>query len=243
MSDASSKLPPYSVRVSAKARNIRLKVTVRDGLEVIVPKDYDQDRIPNLLQKKFGWIQAAERRMSEQQKFFIPEPPGDLPTHIVLRALGEDWSVTYRKTKSARIIVTEQDPSRLLVSGNVEDEEGCENALRRWLARKTRTQLAPRLRDFAQNNGFVIRNVTVRGQKTRWASCSKKSTISINYKLLFIHWNLVRYVFLHELCHTRQMNHSRKFWLDLECREPDYRRLDDELRKAWRYVPIWTSNH
>ena len=62
-------------------------------------------------------------------------------------------------------------------------------------------------------------------------------TISLNVRLLFLPEPLVRYVLLHELAHTQKMNHSSFFWAIVQTLEPDYQRLDAELRSAWRAIP------
>lgn len=91
----------------------------------------------------------------------------------------------------------------------------------------------------AKEGGFDLRRVLVKSQRTRWASCSKNKTISLNLKLLFIPADLIRYALIHELCHTERMNHSKEFWAIVRDHEPDFRALDDKLRSAWRYVPAW----
>lgn len=239
--EQSNTLPTYTVRQSARAKSIRLRVTVRNGLEVVVPKNFDQARIPNLLRKKRVWIDVALRRAEEQRAFFEPEPPGTLPQHISLRALGEDWKIEYRETASNRVSAIELENYRLIVRGDIDNASACKAALRRWISRKSRSQLIPWLEEISRVEELSFNKTLIKGQKTRWASCSRHQTISINHKLLFIPWHLVRYVFIHELCHTRQMNHSRKFWTMLSIHEPDYKKLDAELRKAWRYIPVWAE--
>jgi predicted metal-dependent hydrolase len=66
--------------------------------------------------------------------------------------------------------------------------------------------------------------------------------ISLNYKLLFLPPEVVRYVFVHELCHTIHMNHSTAFWNLVAEKEPDYECLDTELQNVWRYVPAWVEH-
>jgi hypothetical protein len=100
-------------------------------------------------------------------------------------------------------------------------------------------QLIPWLRQTSQEIKLPFNRAAVRGQKTLWASCSSKSNISLNFKLLFLPPHLVRYVFIHELCHTIHLNHSRKFWALVAEKEPNYRQYDAELNKAWVYIPEW----
>ena len=87
---------------------------------------------------------------------------------------------------------------------------------------------------------------TVRWQKTRWGSCSRRvgapePHLSLNAGLLFLPPHLVRYVILHELCHASRMDHSPEFWRRLESIEPAAQTLRSELRSAWRFVPAWTA--
>jgi predicted metal-dependent hydrolase len=79
----------------------------------------------------------------------------------------------------------------------------------------------------------------IRGQSGRWGSCSSNKTLSLNYKLLFLEPELVRYLIIHELAHTRHMNHSARFWRTVGEFEPRYKELDQEIGESWRDVPAW----
>ena len=70
-------------------------------------------------------------------------------------------------------------------------------------------------------------------------SCASSGTISLNAGLLFLEAPLVRYLFIHELCHLYSLSHSRRFWSIVEHFEPDYRALDRRLTEAWALVPLW----
>jgi len=80
---------------------------------------------------------------------------------------------------------------------------------------------------------------TIRCQKTRWGSHSKFGTINLNAQLLFVPPQLVRYVFLRELCHSVHLDHSARFWELLAQHEPQTDRLRKDLRASWLYVPGW----
>ena len=81
---------------------------------------------------------------------------------------------------------------------------------------KAKNKLISRLHDLAEKHGFIYNKVTIRNQKTRWGSCSSKDNISLNMKLVLLPDELMDYVILHELVHTRIHDHSKRFWGELD---------------------------
>jgi predicted metal-dependent hydrolase len=75
--------------------------------------------------------------------------------------------------------------------------------------------------------------------RARWGSCSRERVISLNARLLLLSPPLVDYVLVHELCHTRELNHSRKFWRLVALHCPGYLRLRADLRRAGTLLPAW----
>ncbi len=129
----------------------------------------------------------------------------------------------------------------LVLTGATDDEEQCRRALRRWLTAVARREFGPRLQSLSLALELPYRRMQVRAQRTCWGSHSSTGTISINLCLLFVPASVVRYLFVHELCHGRHMNHSASFWRLVRRHEPAYRRLDRELGDAWRNVPGWVG--
>jgi predicted metal-dependent hydrolase len=80
-------------------------------------------------------------------------------------------------------------------------------------ARKT---IISRLKQLSRQYGFTFGKVSIRSQRTRWGSCSGKNNISLNIKLVALPAELLDYVILHELVHTKIHNHSPKFWKELD---------------------------
>ncbi|HXY74030.1 MAG TPA: M48 family metallopeptidase [Dehalococcoidales bacterium] len=76
--------------------------------------------------------------------------------------------------------------------------------------------LVARLHHLAVKHGFEVKRVTVREQKTRWGACSPDNNISLNIKLILLPDDMMDYVILHELVHTRHHNHSKQFWAELD---------------------------
>ena len=165
--------------------------------------------------------------------------PAAFPQTMDLSALGESWAIVYRPVKTRRIALLTEQPGRLTLLGAVADPEACRAVLIRWLKCRTRETLVPWLGRLASQNGFRFSEVLIRGQKTRWASCSVKGTISLSYRLLFLEREWVRCVLLHELCHTVQMDHSPRFWALLSTLEPDCRTIRRRMREGWKRIPSW----
>lgn len=240
----SPELPAYTVRVSDRAKCVRLALSVNKGLEVVIPKNYDHLKIPELIHQKRDWIIRNQRKLDEREAFLQSQAPHELPDVIKLRSLGEEWQIIYNQTvtKFGSITISEQkEQFQLIISGNVTDTEACKTLLKQWLMRKAEKHLFSWLRRVSIQINLPYRTTTIRGQKTLWGSCSSDRNISLNYKLLFLETKVVEYVLIHELCHTIHMNHSAKFWNLVNKFEPNYKTLDESLKQAWQIVPAWVG--
>jgi len=96
---------------------------------------------------------------------------------------------------------------------------------------KARKQLVKRLDELSQTYGFKYNRVFIRNQKTRWGSCSAKNNINLNVNLVRLPDELIDYILLHELAHTRVKTHGRKFWDELNKIVGDAKELDRQLNR------------
>jgi predicted metal-dependent hydrolase len=96
---------------------------------------------------------------------------------------------------------------------------------------KAKTQLTRRLRQLAKHYGFSFNHVFFRNQKTSWGSCSNRNNISLNMKLVKLPGELIDYVILHELVHTRVKDHSKAFWAEIDKLVGSGKKMALELRK------------
>lgn len=248
------KVVDYRIRISLRARSLRLTLSPRNGLTVVAPKGYDLRRIPAIVEKKRSWIEGHLRRFAETAEAedrngaaadsnaaSARRPDAALPETLELPALGESWRIGYRPTNTRVVGVIVEEPGLITVYGAVSDHDACREVLRRWLHLRTREELVPWLTRLAGQSAFKFSEARIRGQKTRWASCSSKGTISLSFKLLFLERDWVRCVLLHELCHTVCMNHSPRFWALLCGLEPECRTIHKRMRDGWKRVPPWVE--
>jgi predicted metal-dependent hydrolase len=104
-------------------------------------------------------------------------------------------------------------------------------AVERWYRRAAHAEIAPRLDRACAALGRGYERLSIRGQRTRWASCSRSGTMSFNWRLLLGPEPVLDYVVWHEVCHLQVMDHSPRFWSLLERHCPDYRTQVRWLRR------------
>jgi len=231
----------YSLRVSARGRYVRLRVSLRGDLEIVVPKGFDTSKVPQLLERKQQWIRAALKHAELNNDAFERASTWQLPAHIDLPGIGRCWRVMANPTSARRVTIRAAAADCLSISGAIADEQACRAALDRWLMRQGWEHLPPRLQTLSRATGLHYQRAIVRCQRTRWGSCSRRGSISLNVKLLFLPPELLDYVMIHELCHTVEMNHSPRYWDVVRQHRSDCRALDRRLRDGWKAVPRWAS--
>ena len=219
----------FAVRVSPRARRLTARVHVGGRVEIVVPIGVKAHTVREFVQRFMPWI---DRKVAAMQYFAAPCER--VPGSIEFAFTGEKFSVEWRSLAERG---HEQTSNRLVVQAP--DERGARLQLQRWLKGAAYERLAPRLLELATELNCSVSRVSIRSQRTRWGSCSTRGTVSLNCSLLFLETEVVRYLFVHELAHTRHMNHSANFWRLVEKIEPDYRRLDRDLLAGWRTVPGW----
>lgn len=228
--------PPYTLRRSKRARHISMKVSEDRGLELVVPYFVSQHEALVFLQDNKHWLEKhadkiiAHRRIVNQQQYVLPNA-------IQLLFAGEDWTVNYIKSDAP--VTLRQNHSVLLFTGSVVDFRDCIPSFKRWLKRRAKVQLTRLIQQLSHHTGLSYSRLSFREQKTVWGTCSEDKDISLNCKLLFLPYPLVRYVLLHELCHTVHLNHSKQFWQLVANYESNYKSLAKSLKDANQFIPGW----
>ncbi len=243
--------PEYTLRVSVRARRVSLRVLPGRGLEVVLPSHVDPACVPDIVQRNRAWIEKALTRMGGSP---LPESSGGVPKGFFLRGGLEYVRVQpHRSLPAAGPAAGENGesgkpggksvPARCLVLPATLHPDLAPHSvlawLREWVREEARRCCFPLLKELADAHGFSFADAHVRFQRGRWGSCSARGALNLNGCLLFLPDVLMRHILLHELCHTREMNHSERFWKLLFAVEPNALELDRTLRTAWRYVPGW----
>lgn len=225
--------PPYQLRHSKRAKRISLRITAMHGLEVIVPIKKKIEVGVTFLNQHRDWVLKQAQKM----QWVFQSDENALPTIIELHAIGKTMEIVYRSIATAQCVSCDIQQNRFIFYGAITDFATCVPFLIHWLKKQAKLFLSDLLKQYADRYALPFKDLSIRAQKTRWGSCNACGDIQLNYKLLFLPIELIHYVLVHELCHTKHLNHSKRFWTMLEKIIPDYRCHVKTLRDADRWIP------
>ena len=114
---------------------------------------------------------------------------------------------------------------------SIESQDYIRNIIEKILRIEAKSYLPKRVDELAKKHNFTYQKLAIKNTKTRWGSCSFKNNINLSLHLMRLREELIDYVILHELVHTKVKNHSREFWTTLDIHCPKSKSLDRELKK------------
>ena len=223
----------WELRVSHRVRHARLQVKPYGGLEVVIPPRFPRHQVPGLVAKHANW---ARRQLARQLQL---RQSARLPEHLHLAFDNSSTPVIYA-TDPLRVNVelcAEQANEKLVI--RADDLRERSHELRRWIRHRAWQSFPALLEKISAQAGLGFNKLSIRSQKTRWGSCTIRGNISLNDQLLFMPADTVEYLMIHELCHTRHLNHSKAFWSLVEYHCPNYRHHEQHLSKPGNHVPDW----
>lgn len=223
-------VPPVRLRASARARHLQIKVSPLKGIEVIVPRRRTAREVEQFIASHREWIDDAWQRLRRE---YPDAGTVRLPQRIAIPLMDAAWTVRY--TEAGRL----QENAGALVVPHAGDVTATALKLQDWLRKKAREALPRRLERWSVRTGLAPGNIVIRGQATRWGSCSTRGTISLNFRLLFLEKPQIDCLLLHELCHLKHLNHGKRFWGLMEKHMAGARERDRALGEGWKDVPPW----
>jgi predicted metal-dependent hydrolase len=217
------------LRRSTRARRINLRVTSREMAILTLPKCSSWSSGVSFLASHREWLRKKtlgfpsvtrlDEYFSEGGKVWLNESP---------RAL--EWN------QSEVLLRNSASIGQKVIFLNLRGEGDLEVELMKTCSMLAKKNLPVRLAKLSAAHGLEWNKYRVGNQKSRWGSCSNTGTISLNWRLILLPYELGNYVLCHELAHLKHMNHSAEFWDLLERLVPSSKKLDLELKKLSRAV-------
>ncbi len=206
---------------NTRARRYFLRLHDDGTARVTVPRGGSLTEAQDFAQRNRAWL---ERQL--QQRAARPK-------------ISHEWRIgteIYFRGELVKIVADANDESGMLCLGGervkmVNAEMDLRPALERHLWRLAAQELPPKVLEFARQHQLSVRRISVRNQKSRWGSCSRRGTISLNWRLIQTPAFVRDYILLHELMHLRELNHSPRYWREVERACPDYQTAERWLKQ------------
>lgn len=205
---------------NARARRYILRVDSR-GIRVTVPRGGTRSFAAEFLRRKQAWVASQWERLRAAE---------------TTRAWSDGTPIWYRGTRTPLVIAEGMVRLGEITLKQPGDASRIRPMLQQCMRRLAECELPPLVWRAAERHEVAIRRVSVRNQRTRWGSCSRRGTISLNWRLLQIPESVRDYLVAHELAHVREMNHSQRFWDVVETFFPGWREAEQWLRRHGREV-------
>ncbi len=211
-------LPEKHTLQKKDIKHARIKVTEDGQVRVLVPYSFTEDDISALLSKKSKWI-------AKQQAFFSQKSRIELARNQLL-LFGNRYSYFYDDTYRRKIII-DHGFKTIRAKTDLLDPV----IQKQWYKREAKKYLVARTKELAERLHFKYKAIYIRDQRTKLGNCSEDRNISLNWRLIKAPTLVSDYIIMHELVHTKIMNHSGKFWTLLKSLYPDYKDAMNWLEK------------
>ncbi|WOE32130.1 MULTISPECIES: YgjP-like metallopeptidase domain-containing protein [unclassified Acinetobacter] len=220
-------LPHIKIRRHSRAKHLRLRIDI-DQIYLTAPQFCSQRQIQQFIQQSEDWL-ISTWQLQQQKRHDLQH---NLPKYLRLFNQQQPMTIIYQPQKAVfqwhereQILYIRQQQPIL--------------SLKQFVIAYAKIHLPRYLQDISQQIGLKFQQCTIRQVKTRWGSCSRKQDIMLNSALVLCDQDVVKYVCIHELVHTKHFNHGTDFWLEVQRHDLDYKQHHHDLKQY--HLPDWWS--
>jgi hypothetical protein len=210
--------------VFSNRKTLAIRVESSGMVRVLAPYGINHSRINEAIKSRIEWIRKKQKELSNSCVHEVLEDGSKLPI------LGERFTLRLMKAGISNQQKSKLANDELLITTSDLMKDSILKSVTDFYRDKTRDVVVERVKHFSGIVGVEPGKIAVRDQKTRWASCSSKKSLSFNLRCSMLPPELLDYVVIHELCHLLQMDHSKKFWNEVEKIIPEYAKQRTRLK-------------
>lgn len=195
-------MPAITIIRRPRIRYARIRVLDARTVQVTVPKSYRQSEIERLLEEKKRWI-LKHLTLQHDRAMMLKERRDEV------MYLGHQYAVVFHEFAD-QLITLDDGQKQIIIRGDA--RLNWKSAVQRWCRGEAKKIITRRVHDINARFMLPFTKIFIRSQKTRWGTCSSKGHLSFNWKLTKAPPFVLDYVICHELAHTREFSHSKRFW-------------------------------
>jgi predicted metal-dependent hydrolase len=204
-----------------RARRYVLRLRPDGAARVTIPRGGSAAEARRFVERNAAWLEKQLLRQATR-----PSAPKTWPAGTEILFRGERVRLEPGVSGESRSLLLGSEVVRLTKPG-----DDLRPAVERHLWRLAARELPPRVLELAALHQSPVQRVTVRNQRSRWGSCSRRGTVSLNWRLVQAPIFVRDYIILHELAHLKEMNHSRRFWREVARLCPDFAAAERWLKQ------------
>lgn len=194
---------------SSRAQRITVKI-LSDGLRVSLPNRSSEEAARKfILQNQNNILSKQNRIRAKRQSTLITTEKELITRTFIVKAKFVERADVFFSLKDGFLQIEIPENADML---SEQVQQVCWNGINYFLKKEAKRILPDRVRILAEEHGFKYSGIKIQSSKTRWGSCSRTQNINLSFYLMLLPAHLADYVILHELCHTREMNHGERFW-------------------------------
>lgn len=216
----SQTIPIQFVR-NHRARRYIIRISPDGSVRATVPRSGSIKEARAFAERNVGWLTKQLQKRQEPPSHPTPWQHG---TEILYRGAKVQLVCP---NHDGHIVQFGDQTLRISQTANLRP------SIERHFRKLATSELKAQTLALAKLHGLSVKRVTVRNQRSRWGSCSRRGTISLNWRLVQMTDAVRDYIITHELMHLRQMNHSQRFWREVEAICPNYREAKAWIRQHW----------
>ena len=196
------------------SKNIRMRIDNSGIVKVSLPYYTPYTFAKKFIKDNINWVETKlEKIYSQKNKYFYMGIPIKLTKKVFTNMKGFNYILNERE---------------LIIEVN-NDSYSTEDLFIEWLRERAEEYIPKRVEEYSKKYNFEYNSIRIKNLNSRWGSCSSKKNLSFNLKLMYFNSNIIDYVIVHELCHLKEMNHSKQFWDLVRSITPNYKEYKLQL--------------
>jgi len=220
----------YTIKRGNRKKTLAINVTPASQVIVLAPGHLSREKIRTFVEKKARWIMAKQEHFKRLAVLF---PEREFVSGEQILLLGRRYRLKIVEEENSRLPKLSGRRIFVSVDRNLDSnkrKEIIKDVLKKWYIVRASKIVKQRVNRYCKLMDLFPKEVIIKDQKKRWASCSKDGTLRFNWRISMAPISIVDYIVVHELCHLKIKNHSSDFWKLVSITLPDYQKRRDWLK-------------
>lgn len=227
----------YSI-IYTNRKTVSISINHDGSVSVRAPSFVHESEIQHIVQQKMDWIIKKQNQLLDKTQMVHTKYQRNYDENSTMPLQGEEYAIRFVKYTGLKIPVVSFEQDYFLVRFSEYDKQKIKAAFISWYLKKAKVVYMERITHFQAMIKEPYGYVRIKEQKSCYGSCSSKRNLNFNWKCILAPKEVLDYIVVHELCHLKEMNHSKQFWALVSNYYPNYKESKRWLRENHAYLEI-----